>query len=295
MLAQAQQKFRIALERAPAEDRIRQIAGEIRDPKRLYWDALLGAAHVALEKDQHAHYERLGALLRECPKGHAAKRVADSFGAAIFFRMGIQQLNQDHLEAAQKSLEIAAGLDPGNATIGEQLKIVKDLRREEKPRKALLDAQKAFKQQDYDSARRLAESIPRDFSHYDNVRQLLTVVYFKLGEAAIGAKNLDEAIRCTERALTHDPQHATLKKNLADLRDFRAKGGFAADDAHHRGFEIANGVVEILKMTHEAGQRITPDMARHLLAQLEEAVRLTGGSPSVVQLRDQLRNAVRGY
>jgi tetratricopeptide (TPR) repeat protein len=304
LLVEAEQKLRVALNVAPTEDRseISEVMNHIRDPERFYWGALLGAAHNALEDERKVHFERLGDLLLKCPVGHAAKQGADGLAAAIFFRLGIEQAKKEHLEEARRSLETAAGLAPDNAAIREQLEILRQLLREQGPRKAFLIAKEAVEHEDYEAARRLAETIPADFSGYDNVQGLLALIYSKLGEAAFRAKNLAEAIRCAEQALTHLPGNPTLAENLQRLQAIRAQGGFKALEArnasikaHNEGVEIANNVVKILKMTQETGNGITPDIAELLLAQLEQAANLTGGDPDIVQLRDQLRTAVRRY
>jgi tetratricopeptide (TPR) repeat protein len=297
LLVQAEQKFQVALQRATVEDRVEvnKALDYVRDPKCFYWVALLGATHVALEKDHKAHYKRLGALLLKCPKGNTVKQVANQLAAAIYFREGVEQANNDRLKEAQKSLETAAGLDPDNATIHKQLQAIEDLVREAKPRKAFKEAQNAFEHENYETARRLAESIPKDFSHYNNVRNLLSATYYKLGEAAYHAKNLEEAIGCAEKALVHDPNHTALKENLRHLQTLKAQGGFKAIEDHNKGVEIANNVIKFFEMIPKNKQVLTPDMAMNFLTQLDEAVKLTAGDPDIVHLRDQLRNAIRGY
>lgn len=175
---------------------------------------LVRAAHNVIEKDAKKHYKVFIRLLENVPKSHRQIKIIDQLLAGFNFRLGIQEANNGNYRKAIKYLEDALSFDPGNKVIKEQLEMVRRIMSEEEIVKKFIKAQKEFESGNYEEARRLTESIPRDFSHYNEVRQFLGVVYFKLGEKAIST-DMDEAIRYLDEAVEMTEHHPDVVR----LRD----------------------------------------------------------------------------
>jgi len=257
---------------------------------------LLGAAHKVLEKDDRWHYEVFILLLENAPESAGHKKIINQLLAGLYFRLGIEEANNGNYRKAEEDLEKSLSFDPENDVIKEQLETIRRIRSEEGIVNKFIVAQKVFESGNYEKARKLCENIPRDFSHYNEVRQFLGLVYFKLGEKAVKNENLDEAIMYMEKSDNCSPGNDIIRRNLRDLKDLKRQGGFAGlkrkKKRMEEGFEKANQVAKILDMSQKSNLPLTPSIVQGFLNELEKAVEMTDHHPDIVHLRDMLKDAL---
>jgi len=261
-------------------------------------NSLMAGAAKALEDDQSEYYLGFAeALLKVADNGRTGG-AARHMAAACYFRLGIRTANEDKLQQAVAYLDEARKLDPDTELIQEQYELVGRMAREEPMISDFRQAQKAFEKNDFDTAMRLCKHIPSGFSHAGEVREFMALICNRLQDQAMKKEDLKTAMRYARQAVEYSPGEKALKENIKQLEQFEKSGGFRRQQTitrHNKGIEKANMVVKTLDTlsTGFGGVQLTPEMGRMLLAQLEEAVEMTDYDPGVVQLRDQLRDAMR--
>lgn len=186
-LATAHDYLRQSAELASPEERP-IIEGQMHQIKTLVeefpYQCVLGSVDAILTEAREDLYELSLSCLESIPKHTQAKENAQHLAAAVYFRWGMAAAEAMNFSLAYDRMLEAQRRDK-NEVIRDYVEQFATLKKDENSFKLLAMARLAYRNSNLYEARDYAQSIDRNFSHYNQVRNLLSAIYFFLGIDAV--------------------------------------------------------------------------------------------------------------